>query len=272
MALGDWLGLIGAAIGGVSSVVSASKAASAAKTTSQNSQQNATANRAVVEGAVSNNLADYTTALAQSMDELRAGEAGAISNYQQGSDRFNPWYNAGTQSLSGLQDAMNMNGQEGYDRALSQFQTGPGYDFAFGQGTKALNSGAAARGNTYSGAAGKELIQYGQQMGNQEWSNHLGRLAGLSTSGQQAAGSQGQFSQGMANTRFQGGATRADTLLGISNAMGNTRLFGAGAITGTNNAATSAQNQGTNQIANAWNSGLSALAKSAQTGLQNWPT
>jgi len=262
-----WLGLVGAAIGGVTSVVNANRSADAAKTVSRNSQWNAAANRELYENAIGQNLADYTTALAASMDELRAGETGALSEFQTGADRFNPWTDAGGQALSGLQDAMNMNGQEGYDRAMGQFQTGPGYQFAMDQGTKALESGAAARGNTYSGAQGKALTQYGQGMANQEWSNHLGRLAGLSTGGQQAAGSQGQFSQGMADARFKGGASRADTLLGMSGLMGNTRLAGANLFAGTNNAGTAAQNQGTSGIANAWNSGLSNLANSALFGL-----
>jgi hypothetical protein len=70
-------------------------------------------------------------------------------------------------------NAMGVNGPAGQTTARNAFQTGPGYDFAFGQGMEALGRKRSA-GNMYnSGNADQDVINYGQGMANQEWGNWL---------------------------------------------------------------------------------------------------
>lgn len=79
-----------------------------------------------------------------------------------------------------------------------EFQKDPGYEFRLGEGTKALERAAAARGGFFSGAAGKGLARYGQDYASNEYtnaynrftqdqSNMYNRYAGLSGMGQTAA-------------------------------------------------------------------------------------
>jgi len=79
------------------------------------------------------------------------------------------------------------------------FQESPGYQFALQQGTDAVQSGAAARGGLYSGAAMTGLNNYAQGMANQEYGNYLNRLQGIGANGQNAAGMQATAAQNSAN-------------------------------------------------------------------------
>lgn len=57
------------------------------------------------------------------------------------------------------------------DEALNE----PGYQFRLGQGQEALERSAAARGVLRTGGTLKDLIQYGQNFGAQEYNNVFGR-------------------------------------------------------------------------------------------------
>ncbi len=267
----DWLGLIGAVapsiIGGIGSYFESQTDAATARAVAAAGQRTAGVNARLASEAVSSNIADYESALAKSMDELTGGELGAVGHLQEGRDLQDPWRQAGVDSLSGLRDAMGLGGEGGYDRARANFQEGPGYQWQMEQGIKASEAGAAGRGGLYSGAQGKALTQYGQGMANQEWANHLSRLAGVSGSGQQASATMGGFDRSMADARFKGAAGRSDVMLGQTANIGNTRLAGA-AMTGmTNNAALQAGNFGRTGVSNAWNMGLNNLADAAMSGL-----
>ncbi len=52
----------------------------------------------------------------------------------------------------------------------------PGYQFGLDQGQNALQTGAAARGGLYSGAAGKALVQYGNDYGTGKYDDAFNRL------------------------------------------------------------------------------------------------
>lgn len=110
----------------------------------------------------------------------------------------------------------------------------PGYGFAFGEGQRALDSSAAARGGLFSGAAAKALTKYGQGMADQQYGTHLNRLASLAGMGQTAqtqVGGWGQQAAGNVATGLQNaGNARASGLMGSANAwqqgMGDMAYFG----------------------------------------------
>jgi hypothetical protein len=93
-------------------------------------------------------------------------------------------------------------GKYGRDFGMSDFQADPGYAFRLGEGQKALERSAAARGGLISGGALKAATRYGQDMGSQEYQNAFNRyqtsranqlqpLGNLMASGQSAASNQG---------------------------------------------------------------------------------
>lgn len=116
----------------------------------------------------------------------------------------------------------------------ADFEKAPGYDFRIGEGQKALERSAAARGGLLSGAAGKALTRYGQEFGSEEFMNAFNRdqaekariynmLAGVSGTGQTAAGqlvSAGQATgANISNLLTQGGNAAAAGRVGVANAL-----------------------------------------------------
>ncbi len=100
----------------------------------------------------------------------------------------------------------------------------PGYDFRLLQGQDSLQSGAAARGGLYSGAAMRDLMKFGQDYGSSEYGNYLSRLGARADTGMGAAQMSGQASQQAA--------------AGVSNALGNIGNAGAAGAIGVGNAIT----------------------------------
>jgi hypothetical protein len=59
--------------------------------------------------------------------------------------------------------------------SYNAFTADPGYGFRLSEGQKALERSAAARGGLLSGATGKALTRFGQEMGSQEYQNAFNR-------------------------------------------------------------------------------------------------
>lgn len=124
------------------------------------------------------------------------------------------------------------------------FKADPGYQFRLSEGVKAIDKGAAARGDFFSGGTGKALVGFGQDLASQEYGNAYNRFnqdqgniwnrySGLSGTGQQAAqqvGAWGQNTAGnvgrgymtaggqMANAYQNAGTARASSYTGMANA------------------------------------------------------
>jgi len=127
--------------------------------------------------------------------------------------------------------------REGADNYLSQmlakrnaggteyqgFRATPGYQFRVGEGQKAIERSAAARGLQMSGSTMKDLTRFGQGIGSQEYGNFYNRLAGLAGAGQTASGQgfAGFQNQGnvLADLQLQKGNARASSYIGVGNAL-----------------------------------------------------
>jgi hypothetical protein len=59
----------------------------------------------------------------------------------------------------------------GFDASTVDVTQDPGYAFRLSQGQKALDTGAGAKGQLFSGAQQKALAKYGQELGSQEYQN-----------------------------------------------------------------------------------------------------
>ena len=159
--------------------------------------------------------------------------------YEEGVARQQPFYSAGTNALSRMQ---------GGEYALPSAFTGkvdlgqdPGYAFRLAEGQKALERSAAARGGLLSGATGKALQRFGQEMGSQEYQNAYSRaldaynaqmqrsttgynrLASLAGIGQTTAEQVGAAGRGYAGAANQLAMTNAANQGNLALQMGNVR-------------------------------------------------
>ena len=155
-----------------------------------------------------------------------------------------PFYEAGVAGENRLIDLLGLSkntGATGYgslmkDFGMSDFQADPGYAFRIGEGMKALDRTAAARGGLLSGATLRGATRYGQEMGSQEYQNAFNRyqtnranklnpLQSLAGQGQTTANTIGTAGQNYANSAGQGYMNAADArasgYVGSANAWSN---------------------------------------------------
>jgi hypothetical protein len=120
--------------------------------------------------------------------------------------------------------------QEAGVNALNRMQSGdvmgmmdPSYKFRLGEGMKALERSAAARGGLISGGALKAAQRYGQDFASTEFGNAYNRLASMAGLGQTATGAMGgaagQFGANAGNLMTGAGAARASGYVGGANAL-----------------------------------------------------
>lgn len=122
--------------------------------------------------------------------------------------------------------------QEAGVNALAKMQKGvvsdymdPSYQFRLGEGMKALDRQAAARGGLISGGALKAAQRYGQDYASQEFGNAYNRLAAMAGIGQTATGAMG-------NAAGAFGANAGQNYMGAANARASGYVGGANALTG----------------------------------------
>lgn len=133
-----------------------------------------------------------------------------------------PWRETGSNALKMLADSLGVNGPDAASAAGGAFQKTPGYDFAFSEGQRAVDSGAAAKGMLRSGATIKEETRFGQGTANQEyggWLSKLGTLAGVgqTATAQQASGATA-YATNTGNLMQDAAAARASGYVGSANA------------------------------------------------------
>jgi hypothetical protein len=149
--------------------------------------------------------------------------------YQQNVQSQQTFYQAGVNALPEL-----VNASKYTNFGMDQFQADPGYAFRLGEGQKALERSAAARGGLLSGGTGKALQRFGQELGSQEYTNafnryqaerqaRLGPLQSLTGMGQTTAQQIGNAGQSMAtnvgNDLTSSAAARASGYVGGANAI-----------------------------------------------------
>lgn len=85
-----------------------------------------------------------------------------------------PWREAGEAALGSIKKGI-ADGSFSMDNF--EFKKDEGYDFRLGEGTKALERSAAARGNLFSGATGKAINSYAQEFASDEYDRAFARAA-----------------------------------------------------------------------------------------------
>ncbi len=144
--------------------------------------------------------------------DAQSGATGAANDTQRyifntQRDDSKPWREAGLKALSGIED----------NKFMDNFSGDPGYQFRMGEGMKAINNGASARGMGNSGATMKALLKYGQDYSSNEYNNaynrNFGRLSTLAGFGQNA-------NQQMAGAAQNYGNNVSANQIGLGNAQG----------------------------------------------------
>lgn len=126
---------------------------------------------------------------------------------------FRPYQDAGTKALGSLNDLL-------YGGA-GAVAASPDYQFRVDEGQRALNSALNSRGLSESGAAMKEAVRFGQELGAGEYDARYRRLADLTRTGYGAtsdaanirlgtAGTVGGIQMDIGNARANGFIRRGD--------------------------------------------------------------
>jgi hypothetical protein len=181
--------------------------------------------------AVSSLVGAKASSSAASKQADAANRATDVQNaqYEQTRQDQMPWLEAGKTALNKL---IPLTDYQKFD--MSKFEADPGYGFRLDEGMKALERSAAARGGLLSGATGKNLLRYGQQMGSQEYQNAFNRyqaeraaqlqplqsLAGVGQSAANTLGTTGaNYANSVGNLMTSGAAAQAAGQVGTANAI-----------------------------------------------------
>ena len=184
---------------------------------------------AVVGSAAIGAMSSRSAARTQAASADRATEL-QREMFERQTELQEPWRQAGMTALNKLIPMAT----EYTPFGMQQFQQDPGYAFRLGEGMKALERSAAARGGLISGATMKGLQRYGQELGSQEYMNAFNRyqaerqaalnpLQSLAGMGQTTAAQLGQAGmmagQNIGQTMMGAGAARASGYVGQANAL-----------------------------------------------------
>jgi hypothetical protein len=140
----------------------------------------------------------------QARDALNQGVTTATN-------QLSPWSTAGQPALTDQSDLLGLNGQPAADAAMAKFQQSPGYQWQLGEGLRATDAGAAAKGFARSGAALQAEQQFGSGLAATDFGNYWNRLQQLSGSGLDAA-------KGIASAATGGAQQIANTDIGQAGA------------------------------------------------------
>lgn len=129
--------------------------------------------------------------------------------------------------------------EQAQNRAFNRFRESPDYQFRLDEGLDAVANSAAARGGLLSGAAGKAMNKYAQNLASSEYGNYWNRLAQLAgygssmisqaaTLGSNTAGQLGQAYQNSGDARASGYINSANAFSGGLQGVGNSLGYLAG--------------------------------------------
>lgn len=138
--------------------------------------------------------------------------------YEEGIKRQQPYADIGMEFTNKLAEMQ----RGGPGAGMNMMNLDPGYNFRLGEGMKALERNAAARGGLISGSALKAAQRYGQDYASNEFGNAYNRMANLASLGPSAAGVMNNlgsnFSTNAGNVYGNMGVNTGNALLAATNA------------------------------------------------------
>lgn len=143
-----------------------------------------------------------------------------------------PYRDVGQQSINQLAGLLGVKIPGQPDSGMNQtqaLQQRPGYQFRLGEGQRAVENSAAARGMQLSGANLRAIDEYGQNFASNEYNNAYNQLLGLSSIGENAAVGAGNSA---ANIIQNTGNNVAGYQIGAGNAQAAGQVGAGNAISG----------------------------------------
>lgn len=137
--------------------------------------------------------------------------------YDQSRSDLSPWREHGVNAINRIGDMF-----LGDSPDYSAFYKSPGYQFALGEGIRAIENQRSA-GGLLSGRTIRDMIKFGQGHATQYFNNYVNTLQNISTAGQQATGATAQLGQQYAYNAGQNGMNAANAqaagYMGMANAV-----------------------------------------------------
>ena len=181
---------------------------------------------AVISGNASKDAAKAQAAATQAgIDQSTKTQLGM---FEKGENYLKPYATLGTEALPTLKSLLGL-GTEGADGMMSMLEKYPGYQFALGEGQKAINNQQIAGGAKYSGNALKAAADYNRNMGAGLFSDYYNKLLGIASGGASASGNiaalAGNTGANVGKVQYEGnqsiGASKAAGIMGQAGAWTN---------------------------------------------------
>lgn len=153
---------------------------------------------------------DLADQYAQGLQQAET-QAGAASGFMQ------PYQQAGQ---TALQQQMALSGALGQDAFNQAYQESPQIAFLREQGMRANLAAAGATGGLGGGNVQKELQRFGQGLASQGLQQQIQNLSGLTSSGQNAAGTMANIATGLGNQQLNARMALGQNLAGQSSMYG----------------------------------------------------
>jgi hypothetical protein len=161
------------------------------------------------------------TSSATQLQMNREGLAQQLKMYEQGRADTAPWRETGTKALNALWERV--------QRGPGEYTSSPGYAFRVGEGQKAIDRSAAARGGLLSGRAIKEGTRYAEDYATNDYQNWLANYYASLTPYQSVSGvGQTTAAQGASNAN-QVGSSIASNATQVGSNVGANILAGGNA-------------------------------------------
>lgn len=166
----------------------------------------------------------------QSAAKTQADASNNALNFQrqvfdQNQANISPFLKIGRDASNQLGDFTGLNPNANIENVLARFRASPDYSFAFGEGLRALENSAAARGGLLGGNFARGATEYGSNFANNYLQQYINRLMGITQLGASTA-------TGNAQINNQSGALIGNTMQNVGTANASGIVGGTNALTG----------------------------------------
>ena len=153
-----------------------------------------------------------------------------LSMYNSTKQSLSPFSSLGSNAFTQLASIFGFGGSSGgtpnMGALTSQLEQTPGYQFALGQGTQALDRSAASRGLDLSGGQLKDLTGYGQGLAlSNAYQPYIAQLNSAAGLGENAAAMTGNLgasaANGIASSQLAAGQSQASGIVSQANILGS---------------------------------------------------
>lgn len=161
--------------------------------------------------------------------------------FEQQTEAQEPFREVGLDATTRLAGLAGLQGPEAQTTAFEGFETSPGFEFRLAEGTRAVESSAAARGGLLSGKTLRGVTEVAQGTASQEFGNYVSQLQSLAGLGPQATAQQNiagsEFARGgsaslrdIGEARASGFINKANIATGTTQSLLDLASFGLGSF------------------------------------------